>query len=392
MEKLKRLDLGSKWGGGELKGNIINVSKVSDYIVHSQDTIRNIVEQVLKLSYFSPEYQAWRPFISIYLGSAVDLELTSKWNQVLYDNDNSVLPKVNITSFVVASYLKMKSTSCNTIFDSITIEDINFLISCAQIICDSNNWRLLLRELSHDKTFDDTLSDLLNEKDLDRSIWYAFYTLVLRKQFCGSYSINIQNKILPYLNNWNKRFKHEFIKAQKFVKDRIHFYTIYCDEVKETLFRLRDSEIQYLNTGVALNIQDIYGASLNIDNITSEWVLEYVTHSPIYISREYKLYDVWNILYEYYFDKDASISDFCDLLIINKSTYKKIYIKLKEMLEYFTTTDIGFDCIRYKKISLFNKKVSPNNFREELEDYFYDLCDRGLTDTSKKELFLNAPI
>lgn len=387
MKKLEPLDLGTRWGGGKLSGNIISISKESDYIICDKSIIRNIIERILRLSYFSPEYQAWKPFIYTYLGSAVDNELTSKWQPVIDEKEDSLYPRTNKTSSTVASYIQMKHTSCNTIFDGVTSNDIYNLLDCAKSMIAKS--KLTLQTLYDEQIFEGTMIELLNFEDKNKGLWYAFYTLVLRKQFRNLYSDKIKNLLLPFLIDWANRFKDEFIKVQNLVKGKANCYTFYCDEVKKTLFKLRESEIQYLTVGFPVDIQSIYGMSLNIDDITSKWVLNHVTHSPIYVSREYNMFTIWNILHEYYFNLRATIPDFCELLIINDVTYNNALKKIREMSNYFITTNIGLECMYYKKVALFNKGLSIKETKNELIEYFRDLWFRGFVDITQEKAYLN---
>lgn len=365
------------------------VASGDDYLLTNVTDLHNRIEEVLSLDLYHPKYQIWRVFLYRYLYAKCDILAAEKFAKTFIENDRNAyrIPN-NRTSKTIENYINRLRTTSSSIFNGTTSDDFTEVLNASSLFL--NNENLLLNIIQSDLEFKAELENALNI-DSFHSIYIAYLLIVCRSRWIGFDDTNAFLNVLPKWEKWCNAYKSYFCEFQQLLGEKVGFYTFYDDVCKKVIFRMLDASVSFLKTKKIVGVSEIYGVELDmIDTLSRDFIIDLVSTFPLYTSIYFDLYNMWNILYNFYFTKNQTILDYYRLFLIEKRLYLNNMKAIDNLNYYIRHNDIGLECIKLRKIELFNANVEPEYAEVLLNEYFDDLVIRGIINKDRREEVLYA--
>lgn len=340
--------------------------------------LEGLLPALVKLEYWNPVYQAWRPFLDVYFKCGCNPSLTVKYGSLLMSKEDYLNPPRSRYSDVFEEISKLRTTTGTVLFEGMWFNDIRDLCE-TQILFFMQNRKRIVSQLHNSDMFVSTMRELLS-KNTWRSLLCAVYLYRHSQLEYFEVPNDIVNTLSDRLSEWVKSFIVTFDEVTEFVSDNGGIYGWYCESIRNVIIRVWESALQLNKRVSLLTPSDVNSLSPYL----KQDLIAYVNSCPVVYDNPFKDSTIWDCLCNIYYSANPNPDTFIEetfyALCIPKSYIKRFCDGLNDF--YWIVKDGHLTQALYdRKITEFstgeNRDITP-------EMYLSDLYMRGFPELGKE--------
>ena len=267
--------------------------------------LENLIPKIVECDYWSPDFQAWEPFLTSYLMSGANPPLASAWLKKLGEKIELFEPEENQYSAIYSEVVSSRRSKKVELFvDYSWPQLVEFSERCATYI---NNEKTIMKFLYDADRYNKLLSTLLEVKYEDgRSKYLAHAIYLYRHCMLNKHPATtaIKQELEKQINYYVERFVNVFDSVASFPDDNKDAYQWYTDPVKNILCRAWKAGMELHGDSKLLTAKDLF----NMPVWLSEQITSYVSTMPPVVTTQCSYSFVFNAI-EYILKPNGQYDD-----------------------------------------------------------------------------------
>lgn len=280
----------------------VTAGVMQDYVLGDErrKMLEGILPDMVSGMPWDPKFCAWRPFLSTYLSSGCNPELTRKYYFQIETAPRCLSVPGNSKSEFFDSVCRLLSGSDGKIFvNTDYAEVVNFCETvCKFFITQSKNFT---SNLHSTKMHRSTLAGLLEMQSWE-SLMCAL-TLYRHPQVESDdlWTPQLIMKLQARLGDWLQSFLESFDRVTKFVAENNGKYSWYCDTVRSILQRTWSTALLMENRPDPLGSKEVWNIPIDV----SDTLVDTVVKSPAWYDEPYDRQATFDALTNVFFPDDS---------------------------------------------------------------------------------------
>lgn len=328
--------------------------------------VESKLKELTSKDYWSPDMQAWRPFLDEYLMAGVNHSLASKYLQYVRLAP-FFEPKSTVSGKVFTEWENLlKIPGFNRIaFDTVQWSAVEDFVHKVNILY--SNYKAIRRSVQSPTDLEEVVK-AMNAVDTWRSLMCRAYL------YCHH---DIEGFTWPQLAEsrakvaeWVEQYTASFNEVRQFVADKKYAYAFYQDKCLECITRVYSQMFMQQSGSPLLSIAD---GLHNIDGVAAEQLISIANMSPPMYAPVLTRSDVWNILAASTVESSGDVKDSWALFTLAWPSVRGVLNRSADFVTAVKDGSLLRDLITSKTIQL----SKYPNATQSLEEYIDNLKLRG---------------
>lgn len=261
--------------------------------------------EICKLSYWSPEYQAWEPFVTAYLRGGLAPSLASTWLPRLAGKIEEFQPASTKYHSLTSEMVRMYRSNASECFDGVLWKTLEEYVEHIPVYIE--NHKPISKFLYNSSNYLKLLQNLLTYPEgaaYSSNLAYAVYLY----RHCMIDSIHYPDELLKefqrQLDNYVTVFSDTFNVVRNFIGQDSDVYRWYSKPVKKLICNAWKTSLDLSSKRTLISNADVFAMEVWL----SEQLTDYIASLPCSYTESPTTVFIWDAL-EYAMRPEATLDD-----------------------------------------------------------------------------------